>query len=178
MAEWYVIHASAGGENRVAAELTAQFEKAGLASSLLEVLVPKKSITCVRRGMKVQVDERIIPGYVFIRMECTADALYVIRRIPRVLGMLGADAQGTPRPLSDAEVGRLLQQLETMSEISSRPTSFEPGEIVKVSEGLFRTMEGTVEEVDLHRLRLKVSICILGRPTPVDLEFSQVSKIS
>lgn len=175
--QWYIIHAVAGSENKVASELTAQFEKNGLSSLLQDVLVPKKSFTTVRRNQKVEAEERILPGYIFINMACTLEALHTIRRIPRVIGMLGSDAKGVPQPLSEMEVRRLIDHVETMKDSSSHHLTFERGEIVKVSEGLFSSMEGIVEEVDCEKSRLKISISIFGRPTPVELEFSQVEKI-
>jgi transcriptional antiterminator NusG len=178
VADWYIIHASAGSENRVATELRAQFDRAGLGHQLSEVLVPKKSVPAIRRGVKIQVDERILPGYVLVHMECTPETLHVIRRVPRVVGMLGADSHGIPRPLSQGEVSQFLAQLETIHQSTTAKVVFEPGELVRVSEGLFSSMEGVVEEIDMQRFRLKVSISILGRPTPIDLEFSQVEKLS
>jgi transcriptional antiterminator NusG len=177
MAEWYIIHVAAGSENKVALELKAQFEKNNLADSLENVLVPKKMVLATRRGVKVQAEDRILPGYVLVQMDCTLDALHVIRRVPRVIGMLGADAKGMPRSLSEFEVKQLLDQIENVEQATRQSFVFEPGEMVKVSEGLFSSMEGVVEEVDNNRMRLKVSISIFGRPTPVDLEFSQVEKI-
>jgi transcriptional antiterminator NusG len=177
MAEWYIIHVAAGSENKVAVELEAQFEKNNLADSLENVLVPKKMVLATRRGVKIQVEDRILPGYVLVQMDCTLDALHIIRRVPRVIGMLGADAKGMPRPLSEFEVSQLLDQIENVEQATRQSFVFEPGEMVKVSEGLFTSMEGVVEEVDSNRMRLKVSISIFGRPTLVDLEFSQVEKI-
>lgn len=177
MAEWYVVHAAAGSENKVASELRAQFEKNGLGSLLHDVLVPKKTVTITRRGVKVQAEDRMIPGYVFVHMECTLEALHTIRSIPRMIGMLGADAKGMPKPLSEQEVKRLLDQLETVNQIAHHHVVFEPGELVRVCDGLFSSMEGVVEEMDAHRMRLKVSISLFGRSTPVDLEFSQVEKL-
>jgi len=177
MAEWYIIHVAAGSENKVASELDAQFEKHGLSDLLQEVLVPKKMVLATRRGAKVQAEDRILPGYVLVHMNCTLEALHIIRRIPRVIGMLGADAKGMPRPLSEFEVKQLLDQIQNVEQATRQSFVFEPGEMVKVSEGLFSSMEGVVEEVDTNRMRLKVSISIFGRPTPVDLEFSQVEKI-
>lgn len=175
--KWYIIHASAGSENRVATELKAQFAKSGLDHLVEDILVPKKPAVAVRRGVKVEVEDRILPGYVLIQMECTPETLHVIRHTPRVIGLLGAGSDGIPKPLSEAEVSHLLSQLETIGKTTQGHDYFSVGETVKVSEGLFSSMEGIVEEVDTNRMRLKVSISILGRPTPVDLEFSQVEKV-
>lgn len=175
---WYIIHVAAGHENRVASELQAQCEKARLTSLMTEIRVPKRQTTVIKRGVKVQVEDRILPGYILVKMVCVPETLHIIRRIPKVIGMLGSDASGIPRILAESEVERFLEQLNRMADSSRMQLSFEPGEVVKVSEGLFSSMEGVVEEVDMERSRLKVSIAILGRSTPVDLEFSQVEKMS
>ena len=175
--KWYVIHVAAGSENRVACDLSAQFVKNSIGDLLEEVLVLKKMVNITRRGNKVQEEERILPGYVLVRMISTPEALNTIRRAPRVIGMLGADLRSDPKPLSDAEVENLLNQIETMEGGNAQSISFEPGEVIRVTEGLFASMEGVVEEVDVARMRLKVSIPILGRPTPVDLDFTHIEKI-
>lgn len=176
--KWYVIHVAAGSENRVAADLSVQFSKAGIAELLEDVLVLKKMVHATRRGAAVQQEERILPGYVLVRMVSTPEALNTIRRAPRVIGMLGADLRSDPKPLSDAEVENLLNQIDDSDGVGCAPgASFEPGEIVRVTEGLFSGLEGVVEELDSVRLRLKVSISIFGRPTPVDLDFGHVEKI-
>jgi transcription termination/antitermination protein NusG len=175
--KWYVIHVAATSENKVALELRAQLEKAGLSAAVQSILVPKKQTLVMRRGLKVQAEDRILPGYVLIQMICSPEILHVIRRVPRVAGMLGSNAAGVPRPLSEHDVSRFLEQVDRIVDEAKSNLSFEPGEMVKVSDGLFSSMEGIVEEVDLQRSRVKVSIAILGRSTPVDLEFSQVEKI-
>ena len=177
MAEWYVVHVSAGSENKVSSELKARFQKSNLGEALHEVLVPQKKALMTRRGAKVEVEDRLLPGYILLCMQCTLEALHIIRRIPKVIGMLGANVKGMPQPLSEFEVKQLLDHIQNAEQTTHQNFLFEPGEMVKVSEGLFSSMEGVVEEVDSHRMRLKVSISIFGRPTPVDLEFSQVEKI-
>jgi transcriptional antiterminator NusG len=175
--KWYIIHVAAGSENRVASDLSAQFVKNGIGELLEDILVLKKVVNGARKGVKTQEEERILPGYVFIRMVCNPETLDTIRRAPRVIGMLGADLRSDPKPLSDAEVENLLSQIGDDSAPSVQRMSFEPGEVIRVTEGLFASMEGVVEEVDVTRMRIKVSIPILGRPTPVDLDFAHIEKI-
>jgi len=176
--KWYVVHVAAGSENRVSCDLSAQFIKNGIGDLLEEVLVLKKMVNATRRGNKIQEEERILPGYVLVRMISTPEALNTIRRAPRVIGMLGADLRSDPKPLSDAEVENLLSQIDSIEGAgNAKSISFEPGEVIRVTEGLFASMEGVVEEVDNIRMRLKVSIPILGRPTPVDLDFTHIEKI-
>ncbi len=173
---WYVIHVAAGGENRIAQELRAQLEKAGLSESFTDILIPKKQEMVVRKGAKVLMENRVLPGYILIRMRCSSEMLHIIRRVPRIIGMLGADGGGIPRALSEGEVKNLLDQVNRIEESSKGSMMFEKGEMVKISDGPFSSMEGIVEAVDLARLRLKVSIVIFGRGTPVELEFFQVEK--
>ena len=175
--QWYIVHVTAGSENRIASEMRAQFEKEGHGDKIQEILVPKKYVSTIRSGVKVQVEDRILPGYVLVHMVCSPETLHIVRRVPRVIGMLGSDIMGIPRALADHEVTKFLEQVDRIAVTAQNHFSFEPGELVKVSDGLFSSMEGIVEEVDIHRSRLKVSIAILGRSTPVDLEFTQVEKI-
>ena len=174
---WYVVHVVANNENRVANELREKFQKKHIDHLLHEVVVPKRLSQGVRRGVKVDVEDRVVPGYVFVRMECTLDGLYIIRNHPRVIGILGADQRGVPVPLGDEEVQHLLQRVAESDRLVSMGAHFEIGEHVRVCDGLFASMEGVVEEIDPVRSRLKVSVSIFGRSTPVDLEFSQVEKL-
>ena len=175
-AKWYIVHVSGGSENRIASELKAQFEKFGLSDSLVDVFVPKKDVMIMKRGVKVKSEDRILPGYVFVNMICTPETVHTIRRLPRVVGILGDNSE-TPRPLNDMEVQSLLKQVDELSQLSQSSLSFDPGEVVKVCSGLFDSMQGVVEEVNYEKSRLKISITILGRSTPVDLDFSQVEKM-
>lgn len=175
-AQWFVVHVSAGSENRIAQEMRDQFVRARIEEQLEEVLVPKKEVSVIRRGVRTKTEERILPGYVFVKMEHTPESAHVIRRLPRVIGILGSDSE-TPRPLSEEELGRLMNQVSEISSSTGSGMVFEPGEVVKVTSGLFASMQGVVEEVQEERARLKISISILGRSTPVDLEFTQVEKV-
>jgi transcriptional antiterminator NusG len=175
--KWYVIHVAAGGENRIAADIAERFAKNGIADLLGEVLVLKKTIQVMRRGLKVQAEERILPGYVLVQMVATLAALTVIRQTPRVLSLPGMDARGDPQAISDQEVEDLRRQVEGDEQIVVCHEGYEIGEMVRVVDGLFASMEGVVEEVDRTRMRLKVSVPILGRPTPLDLDFAHVEKI-
>jgi transcriptional antiterminator NusG len=175
--KWYVVHVAAGSENKVAADLSAQFAKSGISELLQEVLVLKKLVNATRRGQKIQQEERILPGYVLVRAICDPEAVNVIRRSPRVIGMLGGDSRSGPTALSDAEVENLLNQIDSEVGGVSMNCSFQPGEVIRVTEGLFASMEGVVDEVDAIRMRVKVSIPILGRPTPVELDFAHVEAV-
>jgi len=173
-ARWYIVHVAAGSERQVVAEMKKKFEKEELSDLLEEVLVFSKEAESVRRGARVKVQEKIFPGYVFVKMRFSPQSFTMIKSLPKVLDFLGATVQGVPQPLADEEVKKLIGQVEKLSESLRVQSCFEIGQIVRVRDGLFAGMEGVVENVDVPKQRLKVSIDILGRPTPVELEFSQV----
>ncbi|BDB96545.1 transcription termination/antitermination protein NusG [Candidatus Hydrogenosomobacter endosymbioticus] len=174
VARWYVVYVAAGGENRMVSELRDRFDKSGVGDLLFDVFVPKKCVTVVKRGVKVRTEGRVLPGYVFVKMQCTPETVNIVQNFPRVLSFLGS-SNGDPKPLSDKEMAALLDQVDELVKTSESEVNFEPGEHVKVCNGLFASMNGVVEEV--VGSRLKVSISILGRSTPVDLDFSQVEKL-
>ncbi len=139
------------------------------------MLVPKEKVTEVRRGRKVDTERKFFPGYVLVKVDLTDDAYHLIKNTPKVTGFLGADNK--PMPISDAEAGRLLQQVQEGIDRPKPSVSFEVGEQVRVSDGPFASFNGTVEEVDEDRARVKVAVSIFGRATPVELEFGQVEKV-
>jgi transcription termination/antitermination protein NusG len=172
---WYIIHAYSNFENKVAESIRDQAKQRGLADLFEEVMVPKEKVVEVRRGRKVDAERKFFPGYVLVKMELTDEAFHLIKNTPKVTGFLGADNK--PMPISDAEAARILHQVQEGIERPKPSISFEVGEQVRVSDGPFATFNGTVEEVDDGRSRLKVAVSIFGRATPVELEFGQVEKL-
>lgn len=172
---WYGIHVSANGENKVALELRHQFERKGLMHTLQDVIVPKRWTTALSKGMRVNVEERLIPGYVFVYMHYTPEGAHIIRSIRQVMGILGSDGKGVPKAMSQEEIDQLLSH-ETKEPVLQENIFFQVGETVKIIAGIFASMEGTVEDVDFHKNALRVSVPIFGRMTPVELTFSQVEK--
>lgn len=177
---WYVIHAASGSEVKVSVELRSRLEKAGRIDALKGVFVPKKKVWAVRRGERVEIDEVVFPGYVLVELIMDSEVAAIIQRIPRVMSILGADNKSDDiRALSRADIQSMVDFLGDKDSVatSRHVESFEEGDVVRIKEGLFETMEGDVDYVDRQKLRLKVSVPILGRPTLVDLDFSQVEKV-
>jgi len=171
---WYIIHAYSNFENKVAESIREQAKQRGLSELFEEVMVPKEKVVEVRRGRKVDAERKFFPGYVLAKMELTDEAFHLIKNTPKVTGFLGADNK--PMPISEAEAGRIIHQVQEGIERPKPSVSFEVGEQVRVSDGPFASFNGTVEEVDEARSRLKVAVSIFGRATPVELEFGQVEK--
>ncbi|PZO87252.1 MAG: transcription termination/antitermination protein NusG [Micavibrio aeruginosavorus] len=172
---WYVLHVYSGFENKVSEAIKDKADKKGLAEKVGDILIPKEEIIEVKRGQKVNTERKVFPGYVLARLDMNDDVWHMIKDTPKVTGFLGAGNK--PVPISEKEAERLIKQLQEGVERPKSSISFEIGEEVKVSEGPFASMNGVVEEVDEVRSRLKVSVSIFGRATPVELEYGQVEKI-
>lgn len=174
MARWYIIHAYSGFEHKVREQILADAQRLNLSELVEDVEVPTETITEVKRGKKVQSERKFFPGYVLAKLNMTDDVYHLVKNTPKVTGFLGSDNK--PRPITEAEAARILN---TKEEAAAAPkqqikVDYEIGDGVKVLEGPFATFTGVVEELDFERGRVKVSVSIFGRATPVELEFDQV----
>ena len=172
---WYVVQAFSGYEKRVAQTLTEHIKIEGLEESFGEILVPTEEVVEMRAGQKRKSERKFYPGYVLVEMAMTEESWHLVKSVPRVLGFIGGTAE-KPVPITEREAQTILQRIETGAEKPRPKTLFEAGEIVRVIDGPFADFNGVVEEVDYDRSRVKVSVLIFGRSTPVDLEFGQVEK--
>jgi transcriptional antiterminator NusG len=173
---WYVVHAYSGYENKVKNALVEYVERAGLEDSFGEILVPSEEVVEIRDGKKRTSERKFFPGYVLVQMEMTEDSWHLVKSVPQVMGFIGGTSD-RPAPISQKEVDRILQRVETSVDKPRPKVIYEPGEMVRVIDGPFKEFEAVIEGVDYDKNKLQVSVLIFGRSTPVELEFTQVEKI-
>lgn len=172
---WYIIHCYSGFEKKVAQSIREQAITHGMADKFEDIVVPTEEVVEMRRGQKVSSERRFFPGYVLVRMDMTDQTWHLVRNTPKVTGFLGGG--GRPVPISEIEAQRVIRQVEEGVERPKPSILFEVGETVRVSDGPFTSFNGTVQEIDEERARLKVAVSIFGRATPVELEYTQVEKV-
>lgn len=181
VAKWYILQVYSNFEDKVGQTLLENAKKEGLDTLVEEVFVPKETVKQVKNGKTVEVEKRLYQGYLYLKVDLT-DALYnVIREIPRVSGFLGASKSGlgrvAPIPVSEKEIAKIKDVVSNREEENTAEILFEVGEKVTVMDGPFQSFSGFVEDVDVERARLKLSISIFNRETPVELEYHQVKKV-
>ncbi len=172
---WYVIHAYSGFEAQVKRSLEERVKRAGMQDKFGEILVPTEEVVEMRGGQQRKSERKFFPGYVLVHMEMTDETWHLVKDVPKVMGFIGGTGD-RPAPISDKEADAILLRVQEGVEKPRPKVLFEPGEVVRVIDGPFNDFNGVVEEVDYEKSRLKVSVLIFGRSTPVDLEFAQVEK--
>ncbi len=172
---WYVVHAYSGFEGQVKRSLEERVKRAGMQERFGEILVPTEEVIEIRGGQQRKSERKFFPGYVLVQMEMNEETWHLVKSVPKVMGFIGGSGD-RPAPISDKEANAILQRVQEGVEKPRPKVLYEPGEVVRVSDGPFKDFNGVVEEVDYVKNRLKVSVLIFGRATPVDLEFAQVEK--
>jgi transcriptional antiterminator NusG len=178
MSRWYIIHAYSGFENKVKDSILAEAARMGLEPQVEAVVVPTETVTEVRRGKKVQSERKFFPGYVLAKLSMSDQVYHLVKNTPKVTGFLGPN--GKPQAISEAEAARILSTKEEMAAAAPSKkihVDYDIGDQVKVLDGPFASFNGVVEELDFDRGRVKVSVSIFGRATPVELEFEQVERV-
>ena len=173
---WYIVQAYSGFEKKVVDSIKDELKKHKLSEKLEEILVPTHQVTEVKKGKRTKREKKFFPGYVLIKIDLSKQIYHMIKNLQKVSGFLGSADK--PTPISDSEIKRILGQVSESAVTQKSGISFEIGEKVKVCDGPFASFNGLIEEIDEEKSRLKVSVSIFGRPTPVDLEYNQVEKAS
>src|ERR1700741_3227834 len=174
--KWYIVHAYSNFEKKVAESIKEQAHSQGLDDAFSEILVPTEDVVEIRRGRKVNAERKFFPGYVLVKMDLSDEAYHLVKNPPKVTGFLGSGSK--PMPVSEREVARIIGAIEEGVERPKPTVRFEIGESVRVTDGPFASFNGSVEQVDEDRARLRVTVSIFSRATPVELEYSQVEKVS
>jgi len=172
---WYVVHAYSGYEKKVASSLKERIELHNMQDSFGQVLVPTEEVIEMRAGQKRKSERKFFPGYVLVQMEMDDNTWHLVKDVPKVMGFIGGTSN-RPAPITDKEADKILQRVQEGVEKPRPKVLFEPGEVVRVTEGPFADFNGVVEEVNYEKSRLRVAVLIFGRSTPVELEFGQVEK--
>ncbi len=173
--KWYILNVMAGQENKIASEIKSMILQGGVGKHVAEVLVPSKQIFKIKKGQKVQETQKLFPGYVFINANINSEAYNALNSIPKVIGFLGK--KNTPEPVADAKMQDILSSSNEQT-VSNKHVIFETGETLNVIEGPFESFSGVVEDFDPEKQKVKISILIFGRATSVELDISQVEKVS
>ena len=172
---WYVVHAYSGQEKSIQQALIERIRRSGMADKFGEVLVPTEEVVEMKSGQKAISERRFFPGYILVQMDMTDETWHLVKSTPKVTGFIGGSAM-RPTPISDKEVENILHQVQEGVEKPKPKVLFENGEMVRVKDGPFTDFQGTVEDVNYEKSRLRVAVTIFGRSTPVELEFGQVEK--
>jgi len=173
--QWYVVHAYSNFEHKVKESLVERVRRAGLQERFGEVLVPTEEVVEMRDGQRRKSERKFFPGYVLVQMEMDEETWHLVKEVPKVLGFIGGSSD-KPAPISDKEAQAILNRVQEGADKPRPKVLFEPGEVVRVTEGPFNDFSGVVEHVNYDKSKVRVAVQILGRSTPVELDFGQVEK--
>ena len=172
---WYIVHAYSNFEHKVKSSLEERIERMGLSDKFGEILIPTEEVVEMKEGQKRRSERKFFPGYVLVQMEMDDETWHLVKEVPKVLGFIGGSSD-RPAPISDAEANQILERVREGVDKPRPKVLFEPGEVVRVTDGPFNDFSGVVEQVKYEKSRLQVAVQILGRSTPVELDFGQVEK--
>lgn len=172
---WYIVQAVSGAENKVKQAILDEAAKLGLTEAFEDIVIPAVEAPEIKKGKKVVVEKKLMPGYILIKMDMTDETWHLVKNVTKVTNFLGSGTK--PHPVPNKQIEEIFGQIESKSQNSSLFQAYEVGEEVKVIDGPFESFSGTVEEVDGEKSRLRVSVSIFGRATPLDLDFTQVQKL-
>ncbi len=173
--KWYVVHAYSNFENKVKTSLEERIKMHGLEDKFGKIMVPTEEVVEMREGQKRRSERKFFPGYVLVQMDLDEETWHLVKEVPKVLGFIGGSSD-RPAPITDAEAAAILNRVEEGVDKPRPKVLFEPGEVVRVIDGPFNDFSGVVENVNYDKSKLRVAVQILGRPTPVELDFGQVEK--
>jgi len=173
--QWYVVHAYSNYEHKVKSSLEERIKRFGLEDKFGDILVPTEEVVEMREGQKIRSERKFFPGYVLVKMEMDDETWHLVKEVPKVLGFIGGSSD-RPAPISDREADAILNRVQEGADKPRPKVLFEPGEVVRVIEGPFNDFNGVVEQVNYEKSKVRVAVQILGRSTPVELDFGQVEK--
>jgi len=173
--QWYVVHAYSNYEHKVKHSLEERIKRYGLESKFGDILVPTEEVVEMREGQKIRSDRKFFPGYVLVKMEMDDETWHLVKEVPKVLGFIGGSSD-KPAPITEREANAILNRVQEGADKPRPKVLFEPGEVVRVIEGPFNDFNGVVEQVNYDKSKVRVAVQILGRSTPVELDFAQVEK--
>ena len=173
--DWYVLQAFSGYENKVKLTLEDRIRRSGLEKSFEEILVPTEEVLEIKEGKKKRSERKYFPGYVMIKMDMNDETWHLVKNAPQVLGFIGGTSD-KPVPLKQSEADKLIQSMQDDVDKPKPKVMFEPGEVVRITDGPFNDFNGVVETVDFEKNKLKVSVLVFGKPTPIELSLTQVEK--
>ena len=173
--QWYVVHAYSNFEHKVKHSLEERIKRFGLEDKFGDILVPTEEVVEMREGQKIRSERKFFPGYVLVKMEMDDETWHLVKEVPKVLGFIGGSSD-KPAPITEREANAILNRVQEGADKPRPKVLFEPGEVVRVIEGPFNDFNGVVEQVNYEKSKVRVAVQILGRSTPVDLDFAQVEK--